>query len=99
MLAEHAIDLHADLFGDLDEKLIALDALARDLIRMSRLHPEIIGFLRRVDDYIQILQHDIEAARRPRKVGATVSESGIPAAQDPAGGASQSARMWALVRP
>lgn len=69
VLAEHAVDQHAELFSDPDDKLIALDALARDLIRTARLHPKIIGFLRLVDDYIQIVQNDIATARMPAELG------------------------------
>ena len=81
VLAEHAVDQHADLFGDPDDKIVALDALVRDLIRMARLQPEIIGFVRRVDDYIQIVQRDIEAIRSAGKSVATIQASDTSAAQ------------------
>jgi hypothetical protein len=60
VLAEHAVDQHGELFSDPHDRLIALDALARTLIRIGRLQPEITDFLGRVDDYIQIVQRDIE---------------------------------------
>ena len=64
-LAEHAVDLHAELFGDTAERLVALDALARDLIRRGRPCPEFIRFLQRVDDYIQIVQDDLDVLLAP----------------------------------
>lgn len=61
VLAEHAVDLHAELFSDPEDRLIALDALARDIIRIGRLHPECVPFLQRVDDYIVIVQNEVTA--------------------------------------
>jgi hypothetical protein len=58
VLAEHAVDLHAELFSHPSDKLTALDALARDLVRMRRAFPEIATFLQRVDDYIVLAQEE-----------------------------------------
>lgn len=56
VIAEHAVDQHLALFASSDDRLTALDALARDLIRLGRDHAELQPFLRQVDDYIELVQ-------------------------------------------
>ena len=56
VLAEQAVDDHAALFVRLEDRLTALDALARDLFRIGRAEPALAPFLSRVDTYIGHLQ-------------------------------------------
>ncbi|MGN8095425.1 hypothetical protein [Methylobacterium sp. 22177] len=56
VLAEHVVDQHAAMFDNPGDRLTALDALARDLIRMGRVNVDLQPFLRQVDDYIELIQ-------------------------------------------
>lgn len=65
VLAEHAVDLHAELFSDPGDKRVALDALARDLVCLRHRHPQIAAFLKLVDDYIRIAQEAFDRSDLP----------------------------------
>ena len=58
VLAEHAIDRHADAFTEPAARSAALDALASDLTRLGRADPHLSRFLHRVDEYIGIVQRE-----------------------------------------
>ncbi|MCJ2053917.1 hypothetical protein [Methylobacterium sp. J-070] len=57
VLAEHAVDQHAEIFSEPADRLTALDALARDLSCLGRAAPHLAPFLRRVDDYIHLIRN------------------------------------------
>lgn len=58
------MDQHVALFAEPTDQLTALDALARDLIRLGRQRPELGSFLQRVDDYIGIVQRPMVSPPR-----------------------------------
>ena len=59
VLAEHAVDQHADIFLEPADRFTALDTLARDLICLGQAAPHLVPFLQRVDDYIEMVQRRI----------------------------------------
>ena len=59
VLAEHAVDQHADIFSEPADRLTALDALAHDLICLGEAVPDLVPFLRQVHDYIELIQRRI----------------------------------------
>ena len=57
VLAEHAVDQHAEIFPEPADRLTALDALAHDLDCLGQAAPHLAPFLRRVDDYIDLVRN------------------------------------------
>ena len=58
VLAEHAIDQHAEIFPEPADRLTALDALAHDLSCLGQAAPHLAPFLRWVDDYIDLVRNE-----------------------------------------
>ena len=56
ILAEQAVDDHAALFLRPSDRATALDALTQDLHRMGILEPALLPFLRKVEEYIALIQ-------------------------------------------
>ena len=57
VLAEHAVDQHAETFSEPADRLTALNALAHDLNYLGQTRPHLAPFLRRVDDYIDLVRN------------------------------------------
>ena len=56
VLAEQAVDDHAALFVQVEDRLTALDALSRDLCRIGQAEPDLAPFLAEVESYIALIQ-------------------------------------------
>lgn len=62
VLAEQAVDTYAAAFAHPEDRMLALDALLRDLARLRRRDPALDGFITQVETYIDSLHRDL--ARR-----------------------------------
>ena len=59
VLAEQVVDTYVAGFGHAAERSVALDALLRDLARLSRREPDLDGFITEIEQYIDTLHRDL----------------------------------------